>query len=235
MSSSWRRPGTARDRWRGTCDATAGALGAIVACRLMTKMGLAPIYQHPKTSEPHPRHKIYPYLLRHLTIDQPNQVWYADVTYIPMRRGFLNLVAIMDWASRNVLAWQHSNAMDADFCVAALEEALARHGRPEMFNTDQGSQFTSFAFTNTLKDAGIRTSMDGPPSSPPCCHDAITAPFVIDEPMDGEIFRIYLDRCLVPTLKPGDIVVMDNLPAHKNDEVRRIIKAAGAELCYLPP
>ena len=124
-------------------------------------MGLAPIYQHPKTSEPHPQHKIYPYLLRHLTIDRPNQVWCADVTYIPMRRGFLYLVAIMDWASRKVLAWRLSNTMDADFCVAALEEAIARYGKPDIFNTDQGSQFTSFAFTNTLKDAGIRISMDG--------------------------------------------------------------------------
>jgi putative transposase len=124
-------------------------------------MGLAPIYQHPKTSEPHPRHKIYPYLLRHLTVDQPNHVWCADVTYIPMRRGFLYLVAIMDWASRKVLAWRLSNTMDADFCVAALEEAIARYGRPAFFNTDQGSQFTSFAFTNTLRDAGIRISMDG--------------------------------------------------------------------------
>ncbi len=94
----------------------------------MTKMGLAPIYQHPKTSEPHPRHKIHPYLLRHLTIEAPNHVWCADMTYIPMRRGFLYLVAIMDWASRKVLAWQLSNTMDADFCVAALEEAIARYG-----------------------------------------------------------------------------------------------------------
>ena len=106
-------------------------------------------------------HKIYPYLLRHLTIDRPNQVWCADVTYIPMRRGFLYLVAIMDWASRKVLAWRLSNTMDADFCVAALEEAIARYGRPEIFNTDQGCQFTSFAFTDTLRDAGIRISMDG--------------------------------------------------------------------------
>ena len=127
----------------------------------MIKMGLAPIYQHPKTSEPHPQHKIYPYLLRHLTIDRPNQVWCADVTYIPMRRGFLYLVAIMDWASRKVLAWRLSNTMEADFCVAALEDAIARYGSPDIFNTDQGSQFTSFAFTNTLKDAGIRISMDG--------------------------------------------------------------------------
>ena len=131
--------------------------------RLMTKMGLAPIYQRPKTSEPHPQHKVYPYLLRYLTIDQPNQVWCADVTYIPMRRGFLYLVAIMDWASRKVLAWQLSNTMDAEFCVAALEEAIVRFGKPDIFNTDQGSQFTSFAFTNTLKDAGIRISMDGRP------------------------------------------------------------------------
>ena len=127
----------------------------------MRKIGLLPIYQAPKTSEPHPQHKINPYLLRHLAIERPNQVWCADVTYIPMRRGFLYLVAIMDWASRKVLAWRLSNPMEADFCVAALEEALARYGRPDIFNTDQGSQFTSFAFTNTLKDAGIRISMDG--------------------------------------------------------------------------
>jgi putative transposase len=129
--------------------------------RLMQKIGLAPIYQAPKTSAPHPRHKIYPYLLRHMTIERPNQVWCADVTYIPMRRGFLYLVAVMDWASRRVLAWRLSNTMEADFCVAALEEAIARYGRPDIFNTDQGSQFTSFAFTNTLRDAGIRISMDG--------------------------------------------------------------------------
>jgi putative transposase len=129
--------------------------------RLMLKIGLAPIYQRPKTSAPHPQHKVYPYLLRYLSIDEPNQVWCADVTYIPMRRGFLYLVAIMDWASRKVLAWRLSNTMDADFCVAALEQAIARFGRPDIFNTDQGSQFTSFAFTNTLSDAGIRISMDG--------------------------------------------------------------------------
>ena len=113
--------------------------------RLMRKIGLAPIYQAPKTSEPHPQHKIYPYLLRHLAIERPNQVWCADVTYIPMRRGFLYLVAVMDWASRKVLAWRLSNTMEADFCVAALEEAIARYGSPDIFNTDQGSQFTSFA------------------------------------------------------------------------------------------
>ena len=129
--------------------------------RLMLKMGLAPIYQRPTTSEPQPQHKVYQYLLRHLTIERPNQAWCADVTYIPMRRGFLYLVAIMDWVSRKVLAWRLSNTMDADFCVAALEEAIARFGRPDIFNTDQGSQFTSLAFTNTLSEARIRISMDG--------------------------------------------------------------------------
>jgi len=129
--------------------------------RLMRKMGLHAIYQAPRTSTPHPEHRIYPYLLRGLVIDQPNQVWCADITYIPMRRGFLYLVAIMDWASRKVLSWRLSNTMDSDFCVAALEEALARYGRPEIFNTDQGSQFTSFAFTDVLKHAGVRISMDG--------------------------------------------------------------------------
>ena len=129
--------------------------------RLMSKMGLAPIYQRPKTSEPHPQHRTWPYLLRHQTVGRPNQVWCADVTYIPMRRGFLYLVAIMDWFSRKVLAWRLSNTMDADFCVTALEEAIAHFGKPEIFNTDQGSQFTCFAFTNTLKDADIRISMDG--------------------------------------------------------------------------
>jgi putative transposase len=129
--------------------------------RLMNKIGLAAIYQAPKTSEPHPQHRIYPYLLRHLSVDRPDQVWCADVTYIPMRRGFLYLVAIMDWFSRKVLAWRLSNTMEADFCVAALEDAITRYGKPGIFNTDQGSQFTSLAFTATLKDAGIRISMDG--------------------------------------------------------------------------
>ena len=120
-----------------------------------------PIYQRPRTSDPHPQHRIYPYLLRKLTIERPNHVWCADVTYIPMRRGFLYLVAIMDWATRKVLVWRLSNTMDAGFCVAALEEALARYGRPEIFNTDQGSQFTSYAFTSVLREAEVRISMDG--------------------------------------------------------------------------
>jgi len=129
--------------------------------RLMRLMGLAAIYQAPRTSTPHPAHRIYPYLLKGLAIDRPNQVWCADITYIPVSRGFLYLVAIMDWATRHVLAWRLSNTMDAGFCVETLNDALARYGRPEIFNTDQGSQFTSFEFTGTLKDAGIAISMDG--------------------------------------------------------------------------
>jgi putative transposase len=129
--------------------------------RLMRKMGLTPIYQKPRTSEPHPEHRIYPYLLRDVPIDRPDHVWCADVTYIPMRRGFLYLVAIMDWASRRVLAWRLSNSMDTSFCVEALEEALRRFGPPQIFNTDQGSQFTSKDFTDVLKDAGVKISMDG--------------------------------------------------------------------------
>jgi putative transposase len=129
--------------------------------RLMRLMGLAAIYQAPRTSAPHPAHRIYPYLLKGLAIDRPNQVWCADITYIPVQRGFLYLVAIMDWATRHVLSWRLSNTMDARFCVEALEEALARYGKPEIFNTDQGSQFTSLDFTNVLKDAGVAISMDG--------------------------------------------------------------------------
>jgi putative transposase len=129
--------------------------------RLMRLMGLQAIYQAPRTSDPHPAHRIYPYLLKRLAINRPNQVWCADITYIPVQRGFLYLVAIMDWATRHVLAWRLSNTMDASFCVEALNEALARHGRPEIFNTDQGSQFTSFDFTGVLKEAGITISMDG--------------------------------------------------------------------------
>ena len=129
--------------------------------RLMRLMGLMAVYQKPKTSTPNPEHKRYPYLLRGLSIDRSNQVWCADITYIPMRKGFLYLVAIMDWHSRKVLSWRLSNTMETDFCLAALEEALAKHGTPDIFNTDQGSQFTSFAFTGVLRDNGIRISMDG--------------------------------------------------------------------------
>ncbi len=124
-------------------------------------MGLAAIYQRPRTTVPHPEHRIYPYLLRNLVVDRPNQVWCADITYIPMRRGFLYLVAVMDWATRRVLSWRLSNTMDVDFCITALEEALARFGRPEIFNSDQGSQFTSPRFVEVLTGADVRISMDG--------------------------------------------------------------------------
>ena len=129
--------------------------------RLMAVIGLVPIYQRPRTTIPHPEHRIYPYLLRELTIDRPNQVWCTDITYIPMRRGFLYLVAIMDWWTRKVLSWRVSNTMDVGFCIEALEDALASYGRPEIFNSDQGSQFTSPQFTKVLRDAEIRISMDG--------------------------------------------------------------------------
>jgi putative transposase len=129
--------------------------------RLMRKMGIAALGPKPRTTKPAPGHKIFPYLLRHMVIDRPNQVWAADITYVPIGQGFLYLVAIIDWASRAVLAWRLSNTMDTSFCVSALEEALARFGRPEIFNTDQGSQFSSAAFTGTLAATGVRISMDG--------------------------------------------------------------------------
>jgi len=128
--------------------------------RLMRIMGLKAIYRRPRTSNPAVGHKIYPYLLGGMKITRPNQVWAADITYIPMARGFLYLVAIIDWYSRYVLSWKLSNTLDADFCVKALEEALEK-GKPEIFNTDQGSQFTGEAFTGLLKQHGIRISMDG--------------------------------------------------------------------------
>jgi len=129
--------------------------------RLMRLMGIEAIYPKPNTSKKHPENKIYPYLLRDVKIDRANHVWCTDITYIPMAKGFLYLVVIMDWASRCVLSWRLSNTMDADFCVEALEEALERYGRPEIFNSDQGSQFTSSDFTGVLKREGIQISMDG--------------------------------------------------------------------------
>lgn len=129
--------------------------------RLMRLMGIVPLGPKPRTSKPGAGHKIYPYLLRNLKIDRANQVWCADITYLPIGRGFLYLVAIMDWYSRAVLAWRVSNTMDVSFCVSALEDALARFGKPEIFNTDQGSQFTSAEFTGVLSAAGTRISMDG--------------------------------------------------------------------------
>jgi putative transposase len=129
--------------------------------RLMRLMGITALYPKANTSRPGKRHKVYPYLLKGLTIDRPNQVWATDLTYIPMAKGFVYVVAIMDWYSRKVLAWRVSNTMDADFCVDALEGAISRYGAPDIFNTDQGAQFTSEAFTGVLKAAGIRISMDG--------------------------------------------------------------------------
>ena len=137
------------------------AVGRHRVRRLMRLMGLEAIYQAPRTSDPHPAHRVYPYLLGGMAIDRPNRVWCADITYIPVQRGFLYLVAIMDWATRHVLAWRLSNTMDASFCVEALAEALDRYGSPDIFNTDQGSQFTSVGFTGVLNDAGIAISMDG--------------------------------------------------------------------------
>ena len=129
--------------------------------RLMRQMGITAIYPKAKTSKPGKGHNIYPYLLRNLVIDRPNQVWAADISYVPMAKGFVYLVAIMDWYSRRVLSWRLSNTMDSDFCVDALEEALSRYGSPKIFNTDQGAQFTSEAFTGVLKEASVDISMDG--------------------------------------------------------------------------
>ena len=130
---------------------------------LMRKMGISALYRKPRTSTPGTgaTHRVYPYLLRNLVIDRPNQVWATDITYIPMAKGFMYLVAIMDWASRRVLAWRTSNTLTTDFCVEALNEALAKYGAPEIFNTDQGAQFTDEDFTAALKAKGIRISMDG--------------------------------------------------------------------------
>ena len=129
--------------------------------RLMRLMGIQAIHPGPKTSQPNPQHKIYPYLLRNLAIDRANQVWASDITYIPMETGFIYLTVIMDWYSRKVLSWRLSNSLDSSFCVDALEEAIHRYGKPAIFNSDQGSQFTSTAFTETLLDQDIRISMDG--------------------------------------------------------------------------
>ncbi len=129
--------------------------------RLMRRMGLQAIYQKPRTSIPNVQHRVYPYLLRGLSIERANQVWCADITYIPMHRGFMYLVAVMDWHTRAVLSWRLSNTIDSSFCVEALQEALSRYGTPQIFNTDQGSQFTSEEFTGALSGAGVRISMDG--------------------------------------------------------------------------
>jgi putative transposase len=136
-------------------------IGRVAVATLMRRMGIEALYRRPNTSKPAPGHKIYPYLLRNLVIDRPNQVWAMDITYIPMARGFVYLAAVLDWFSRRVLAWRLSITLEAEFCLDAVQEALARHGKPEIFNTDQGSQFTSAPFTGMLQDQAIRISMDG--------------------------------------------------------------------------
>jgi putative transposase len=128
---------------------------------LMRRMGIEALYGHPRTTKPEPGHKVYPYLLRGVEITRPNQVWAMDITYIPMERGFVYLAVVLDWFSRRVLSWRVSITMEAGFCVETLEDALARHGKPEIFNTDQGSQFTGAAFTGVLSNNGIAISMDG--------------------------------------------------------------------------
>jgi putative transposase len=135
--------------------------GRLHVATLMKKMGIEAIYRRPNTSKPAPGHKIYPYLLRKLAVTRPNQVWAMDLTYVPMARGFVYLCAVVDWFSRRVLSWRLSITMEAAFCIEAVEEALARCGRPDIFNTDQGSQFTSMDFTAVLKKAEIAISMDG--------------------------------------------------------------------------
>jgi len=137
--------------------------------RLMRQMGLFAIYPKPNTSKAHPTHRVYPYLLRDLAITSANQVWCSDITYIPAAKGHFYLVAVMDWYSRKVLAWRISNTLDVDFCLEALSEALSNWGAPEIFNTDQGAQFTANAFTDCLKAANVRISMDGRGR----CHDNI--------------------------------------------------------------
>jgi putative transposase len=136
-------------------------IGRRQVATLMRRMGIEALYRKPHLSRRHPAHTIYPYLLRDLTISRPNHVWAADITYIPMRRGFVYLFAVLDWASRRVLAWRLSNTLTTDFCLDAVQEAITQHGRPEIFNTDQGCQFTSQEFTGLLTYHGIQISMDG--------------------------------------------------------------------------
>jgi putative transposase len=146
---------------RGLLAAEGCKIGRRHVKTLMRRMGIEALYRRPRTTKPEPGHKIYPYLLRGIEITQPNQVWAMDITYIPMARGFVYLTVVLDWFSRRVLSWRLSITMEAAFCVEALEDALARHGKPEIFNTDQGSQFTGAAFTGVLIKYGIAISMDG--------------------------------------------------------------------------
>jgi putative transposase len=146
---------------QGLLIAEGYGVGRLHVSTLMKRMGIEALYRRPNTSKPEPGHKIYPYLLRKLPVTRANHVWAMDITYIPMARGFVYLTAVVDWFSRKVLSWRLSITMDADFCIEAVEEAMARYGRPEIFNTDQGSQFTSTAFTGLLITNGIQISMDG--------------------------------------------------------------------------
>ena len=146
---------------RGLLSADGCRIGRRHVKTLMRRMGIEALYRRPRTTKPEPGHKIYPYLLRGIEITQPNQVWAMDITYIPMARGFVYLAVVLDWFSRRVLSWRLSITMEAAFCVETLEDALARHGKPDIFNTDQGSQFTGAAFTGVLASNGIAISMDG--------------------------------------------------------------------------
>jgi putative transposase len=146
---------------RGLLAADGRKIGRRHVKTLMRRMGIEALYRRPRTTKPEPGHKIYPYLLRGIEITQPNQVWAMDITYIPMERGFVYLAVVLDWFSRRVLSWSVSVTMEASFCVETLEDALARHGKPDIFNTDQGSQFTGEAFTGVLIKNGIAISMDG--------------------------------------------------------------------------
>ena len=146
---------------RGLLAAEGCKIGRRHVRTLMRRMGIEALYRHPRTTTPEPGHKIHPYLLRGIEITRPNQVWAMDITYIPMARGFVYLAVVLDWFSRRVLSWRLSITMEASFCIAALEDALARHGKPDIFNTDQGSQFTGAAFTGVLADREITISMDG--------------------------------------------------------------------------
>jgi putative transposase len=146
---------------KGLLAAEGSKIGRRHVKTLMRRMGIEALYRRPRTTKPEPGHKIYPYLLREKEITRPNQVWAMDITYIPMARGFVYLAVVLDWASRRVLSWRVSITMEAAFCVETLQDALSKHGKPEIFNTDQGSQFTGTAFTGVLADNGIAISMDG--------------------------------------------------------------------------
>src|SRR5213083_2507309 len=160
---------------RGLLAAEGSKIGRRHVKTLMRRMGIEALYRRPRTTKPEPGHKIYPYLLRGMEITRPNQVWAMDITYIPMARGFVYLAVVLDWATRRVLSWRLSITMEAAFCVETLEDALARHSRPEIFNTDQGSQFTGAAFTGALIKNGIAISMDGKGAWRQCLRRAFVA------------------------------------------------------------